>query len=285
MFDRCMSRAWMIFALAAASALLGAVPAQAGSECDSLVLRDRNGTPKDPDRLKDKSLFVNRSGKWLYVSDVRSLVEKGEKSNFSFMYLAKGDGGDHGVIVVKAGDVVIPGDSDERRVQLTRKRTQALRLQNCSYPAKAPFFGSVAGSSYDRYHDHGIEKTGSLFASWFGSGPSKEEREFAGDVRKMKEFHVPYQRSRRNSDYGQCAFSDDVGNGNRARFSFDDSVSGTGRIYSKVNVFKTAYAGEKIQMRQVHMAPYELDEGGLACITFRMKISDRTLLSILDLEK
>jgi hypothetical protein len=286
--------------MAAAAALWGGVliaaggmaPAYAANECGGLVFRDKNGEVREIRTQEDGKVFVNGGRTWERYEDVRSLVASGEFERKKFIYLAKGDPGDRGVMVAKIRDQAAGQVSPERyRVHLKRGQVEALSPQMCKgvlkkeWAARKEFDDWVRGTSYDKYHDHGFERSGGILA-WLlpRSDRAKNEQEFGKDVRKIKEFHILYQR--RKAAREACALTDDIGNGNRAKFSFDESVSGRrGRLYSKVNVFKSAYAGEKMQLRQVYMSAYKLGEDGAACIPFEMKITKSSVLQIHDLER
>lgn len=260
------------------ASVLSAGSAWASNDCGNYVLRDAKGNVQNEERFRDKSLFVNLDGRWMLIKDVRSLAEYTDARRYSFVYLVRGDAGDRGVMVVKAGeDAADQSSTDRRQVRLTRDRTERGTCGN----VKSAFDGIVSGSSYDKYHDRGFERTG-LFSRILGR--KGDAPRFDEDVKKIKQFHVAYERKTRAARK-PCAFTDDIGNGNRAKFSFDESVSGTGRLYSKVNVFKTAYAGEKMQLRQVYMAPYSLNDSSALCLPFRLTVKNTTVLRILDLER
>ncbi len=271
----------------------GMAPAYAANECGGLVFRDKNGEVRDIETLKDGSVFVNSGRTWERVEDVRSLVDSGEVEKKKFIYLAKGDPDDRGVMVAKISDQAAGQVPPERyRVHLKRGRVEALSPEMCKgvlkkeWAARKEFDDSVRGTSYDKYHDHGFERSRGILTWLFPrSDRAKHEQEFGKDVSKIKEFHILYQRGNKKAAREACALTDDIGNGNRAKFSFDESVSGSGRLYSKVNVFKSAYAGEKMQLRQVYMSAYKLGEDRAACIPFEMKITKSSVLRIHDLER
>lgn len=287
--------------MAAAAALYGVLlvtagslaPAYAANECGGLVLRDDKGRSLSAGAFKDGKVFVSRGRSWEMVDDVNALVDDGEVEKKRFIYLAKGDAGDRGLIVVKISDQLAgQADPKSQRVHLKRGRVEALRPGMCKgvlkkeWAARKEFDDTVLGASYDKYHDQGFERSGGILSWLFpGSERAKREEEFGKDVSKIKEFHILYQRGNKKASREACTLTDDIGNGNRGKFSFDESVSGDGRLYSKVNVFKSAYAGDKMRLRQVFMSTYKLGEDGAACIPFEMKITKSSVLRVHDLER
>jgi hypothetical protein len=290
--------------MAAAAALWGAVlivavgmaPAYAANECGGLVLRDKNGEVREPNRFQDRSLFVREAGKrnWTFVDagksfdEVGSLVDGGRTSRLLFLYLSKGREGDRGVVVVKAGELV-PDDglASERRVQLSRPAVDAATTGGCE-TQKPEFHSSVLGEAYDRYHDFVSERDRTCYFWFFcNSSENRRKAQFTGSITKLRDFHITYQSIRKNS--GGCLRTDQAtGNDpNRAKFSFDEGVKSNG-FRPKVALLRRSWAateGDRMRMRQVHMAPYSLGDSGAACLQFRLKISEKTFLYIDDLEK
>jgi hypothetical protein len=225
--------------------------------------------------LTDGTWLFRTNGVWQPISELKAVVADGKSREVNFAYVAREPALKNlrrGILVIKTGSNGPGVDA----VALAREAYTAVReasrnVDQCkSYP-KMPDRSSVAGRSYDRYHDYSDDVE-------------------ATDQTTLNSFHVGYPARtggcRRSNDDATDSLFTGRWQSNISQFSFDRTVVETGqrsRFFAQFGA-TPAYASS-MSRRHVEMKRYNADDTGLACVLFARKVEPGFFVRINDLER